>query len=198
VFAIEALALVDHFNFLDRTATGPKAKRKMKPEADMQQAVVSAGWFLSTSDEWVRKFFDRTDLHFVDRELFSRLRLPFPVTGLRCGNRSLIDAGYQRDLMGVRHRHCPLARLTSFPMLDLACLLNIGNRQVARVRKGNRSICGNHVGDLEERRDGREDEPCAEQLSPPGHPVIGIVISHMSGNVRDWRSWQMQVINCVI
>jgi hypothetical protein len=71
VFAIEALALVDHFNFLDRTATGPKAKRTMKPEADMQQAAVSAGWFLSTSDEWVRKFFDRTDLHFVDRELFA-------------------------------------------------------------------------------------------------------------------------------
>jgi phosphatidylserine/phosphatidylglycerophosphate/cardiolipin synthase-like enzyme len=72
VFAIEALALVDHFNFLDRTATGPQAKRTMKPEADMQQAAVSAGWFLSTSDEWVRKFFDRTDLHFVDRELFAR------------------------------------------------------------------------------------------------------------------------------
>jgi phosphatidylserine/phosphatidylglycerophosphate/cardiolipin synthase-like enzyme len=70
-FAIEALALVDHFNFLDRAAAGPKAKKKTKPSADKQQAALSAGWFLSTSDAWVKKYFDRSDLHFVDRELFA-------------------------------------------------------------------------------------------------------------------------------
>lgn len=69
VFAIEALALVDHFDFLDRTAAGPKAKGK-KPAAVKQQAAVSAGWFLSTSDGWAHKYFDSADLHCVDRELF--------------------------------------------------------------------------------------------------------------------------------
>jgi len=33
-FAIEALALVDHFNFLDRAAAGPKAKKKTKPKTN--------------------------------------------------------------------------------------------------------------------------------------------------------------------
>jgi hypothetical protein len=70
-FAIEALALVDHFNFLDRAAAGPKAKQRTKPSADKQQAALSAGWFLSTSDAWAKKYFDRSDLHFVDRELFA-------------------------------------------------------------------------------------------------------------------------------
>jgi hypothetical protein len=70
-FAIEALALVDHFNFLDRAAAGPKAKKKTKPSADKQQAALSAGWFLSTNDAWAKKYFDRSDLHFVDRELFA-------------------------------------------------------------------------------------------------------------------------------
>jgi len=70
-FAIEALALVDHFNFLDRAVAGPKAKKKTKPSADKQQAALSAGWFLSTNDAWAKKYFDRSDLHFVDRELFA-------------------------------------------------------------------------------------------------------------------------------
>ena len=71
MFTIEALALVDHFNFLDRAAAGPKAKMTKKPSADKQHAAVSAGWFLSTSDAWAKKYFDRSDLHFVDRELFA-------------------------------------------------------------------------------------------------------------------------------
>jgi len=66
VFAIEALMLVDHFNFLDRVAE-PKAK---KP-ASKQEAAVMAGWFLSTSDRWMGKYFDPADLHFVDRKLFA-------------------------------------------------------------------------------------------------------------------------------
>jgi phosphatidylserine/phosphatidylglycerophosphate/cardiolipin synthase-like enzyme len=69
-FAIEALALVDHFQFLDRTARGPKPKTKA-PAASKQQAAVSAGWFLSTSEKWVEPYFDPNDLHYVDRRLFA-------------------------------------------------------------------------------------------------------------------------------
>lgn len=72
VFAIEALGLVDHFNFLDGTAKGPKAKGAARPSALKQQAAVSAGWFLGTTDAWAHKFFDPHDLHFKDRELFAR------------------------------------------------------------------------------------------------------------------------------
>ena len=69
VFAIEALALVDHFDFLDRAATGAKT-RGAKPAALKQPAAVAAGWFLGTNDKWAAKFFDPNDLHAVDRELF--------------------------------------------------------------------------------------------------------------------------------
>ncbi len=70
-FALEAIALVDHFNFLDRVAKGPKAKKGMKPTASTQQAAASAGWFLSTTDKWTRPYFDPKDLHSVDRQLFA-------------------------------------------------------------------------------------------------------------------------------
>jgi hypothetical protein len=70
VFAIEALGLVDHFNFLDSTAKAPNASG-VKPTAAKQQAAVSAGWFLGTDDTWAHKFFDPHDLHFKDRELFA-------------------------------------------------------------------------------------------------------------------------------
>jgi len=71
VFAIEALTLVDHFDFLDRTAKGkPDAKRKA-PSALKLQAAVSAGWFLATNDAWAQKYFDTNDLHSVDRQLFA-------------------------------------------------------------------------------------------------------------------------------
>ena len=74
VFAIEGLALVDHFDFLDRSSKGPKAKGDPKtkaPPASKQHAADSAGWFLSTSDGWTKKFFDPNDLHSVDRQLFA-------------------------------------------------------------------------------------------------------------------------------
>ncbi|MBV9859090.1 MAG: hypothetical protein JO038_03145 [Alphaproteobacteria bacterium] len=74
VFSIEAVALVDHFNFLDSTAQGPKGDKaalKQAAPAVKQQAAVSAGWFLGTSDAWSHKYFDPHDLHFVDRELFA-------------------------------------------------------------------------------------------------------------------------------
>jgi PLD-like domain len=69
VFAIEALTLVDHFNFLGHTATkGTGAP----PPADQQQAARDAGMFLHADGDWVHKYFDRTDMHCKDRELFAR------------------------------------------------------------------------------------------------------------------------------
>ncbi|MDR3636038.1 MAG: phospholipase D-like domain-containing protein [Isosphaeraceae bacterium] len=71
VFAIEALALVDHFEFLDRSATTkPKAPKRAPKFASKQQLAVSAGWFLSTTDQWAAPYFNPGDLHCVDRELF--------------------------------------------------------------------------------------------------------------------------------
>jgi phosphatidylserine/phosphatidylglycerophosphate/cardiolipin synthase-like enzyme len=69
-FALEALALVDHFNFLDRVAKGPKARKGTTPRASKHQDAVSAGWFLSTNDKWTVPYFDPKDLHSVDRQLF--------------------------------------------------------------------------------------------------------------------------------
>ena len=72
-FAIEAVALVDHFQFLDRFAQpkGPK-KGPTPPPAQPQQAAQSNDWFLSTTDRWTRKFYDPNDLHCMDRQLFAR------------------------------------------------------------------------------------------------------------------------------
>jgi len=71
VFAIEALALVDHFEFLDRSATTKAGDPKRPPKfASKQQLAVSAQWFLSTTDQWAAPYFDPGDLHYVDRELF--------------------------------------------------------------------------------------------------------------------------------
>src|SRR5258705_16365 len=73
-FVIETLGLVDHYNFLDNLATKTKAKGKAAvapmATADKQAAAAAAGWFLSTTDGWSDKYFNPTDLHFVDRRLF--------------------------------------------------------------------------------------------------------------------------------
>jgi PLD-like domain len=68
-FTIEALELVDHYNFLDSLAKSPKAAPGTPP-ADKQQASAAAGWFLGTTDQWTEKYFDPNDLHSVDRQLF--------------------------------------------------------------------------------------------------------------------------------
>lgn len=70
VFAIEALALVDHFDFLDRSAASAKAAPADVLSASRQQQAADAGWFLSTTDRWARPYYDSNDLHCVDRELF--------------------------------------------------------------------------------------------------------------------------------
>ncbi|MBV8370505.1 MAG: hypothetical protein JO036_16470 [Candidatus Eremiobacteraeota bacterium] len=69
VFAIEALGLVDHFNFLDayaRKKGGPK-----RPVADKRQAARDAHWYLDTNDKWVASYYDKNDLHNADRLLFA-------------------------------------------------------------------------------------------------------------------------------
>ena len=71
VFAIEALALVDHFDFLDRSSTVAKKAPEKVIKASKQQQAVDAGWFLSTNDDWVTKYYDANDLRFVDRTLFA-------------------------------------------------------------------------------------------------------------------------------
>jgi len=73
VFAIEAVGLVDHFNFLDRCATrkpGDRGAAARTPPATKRQAAVRAGWFLSTRDRWAAPYFDPRDLRCVDRVLF--------------------------------------------------------------------------------------------------------------------------------
>lgn len=78
VFAIEALSLVDHFNFLDKYATGGKGStasqkrgaKPKKPSASPKDAAVSAGWFVSTDDQWTKPYFDPQDLKCADRILF--------------------------------------------------------------------------------------------------------------------------------
>jgi hypothetical protein len=70
VFALEALALVDHFDFLDRSSTKAKVAPANIKAASKQQQAVNAGWFLSTTDRWVAPYYDPGDLHNVDRLLF--------------------------------------------------------------------------------------------------------------------------------
>ena len=67
VFALEALALVDHFHFLNKASSGVKKT----PDASKQKMAVSAGWFLGTTDTWVEPYYDPDDLRSVDRRLFA-------------------------------------------------------------------------------------------------------------------------------
>ena len=71
VFAIEALTLVDHFDFLDRSAAKAKAKPEQIKNASKQEQAKAAGWFLSTNDRWTVPYFDTNDLRSVDRQLFA-------------------------------------------------------------------------------------------------------------------------------
>ncbi len=72
-FAIEALALVDHFNFLDKyqnKAKAVKGRKPRKPPTSQKQAATDAKWFLATTDAWTKPYFDPRDIHCADRELF--------------------------------------------------------------------------------------------------------------------------------
>jgi hypothetical protein len=69
VFAIEALVLVDHFHFLDK-AQSPSDKKTQTPPASKKQAALDAHWYLGTDSKWIEPYFDKGDLHYVDRMLF--------------------------------------------------------------------------------------------------------------------------------
>jgi hypothetical protein len=71
VFAIEAITLVDHFEFLDRMDQGTPPKDK-PPPASKQAGAERAGWHLGTTNRWAEKYFDPADLHMADRILFGR------------------------------------------------------------------------------------------------------------------------------
>lgn len=68
-FTIEAVLLVDHFQFLDGVgrAQGPKLGDSTTPDP---RGAASAHWFLSTDDGWTRPYFDAGDLRARDRALF--------------------------------------------------------------------------------------------------------------------------------
>ncbi|MRW89103.1 hypothetical protein GJ699_03805 [Duganella sp. FT80W] len=72
VFAIEALGLVDHFQFMDRmTKKSDAAKPLDKLPANKQKAAKQVGWFLSTTDVWTKPYFKEDDFRARDRKLFS-------------------------------------------------------------------------------------------------------------------------------
>lgn len=71
VFAIEALQLVDHFQFLDRMAKRGAEKGTLdKIPAAKESAAKAFRWFLQTTDRWAAAYYDPDDLHARDRELF--------------------------------------------------------------------------------------------------------------------------------
>jgi hypothetical protein len=82
VFAIEALALVDHFDFRDSHGPGathtaqapkaPKGKGKTAAQHDAAKTAASAPAPLNlyTNDSWAQRYFDPNDLHSEDRQLF--------------------------------------------------------------------------------------------------------------------------------
>lgn len=103
VFAIEALLLVDHYNFLDRYAsskTRGKAKAASKPRVAKdpqikQAAAQQAGMFLYTDDAWSLRYFQRGDLHFLEREIFAKLAAAI-ARGPRVARKEVHDRGSRR------------------------------------------------------------------------------------------------------
>jgi phosphatidylserine/phosphatidylglycerophosphate/cardiolipin synthase-like enzyme len=57
-FAIEALGLVDHFNFLDAQSSPTTAAK-------------STTFFLGVTDKWTKPYFDKNDLRMAERELLA-------------------------------------------------------------------------------------------------------------------------------
>jgi len=57
-FAIEAIGLVDHFNFLDAQSSPTTASR-------------STTFFLGVTDAWTKPYFDKNDLRMAERELLA-------------------------------------------------------------------------------------------------------------------------------
>lgn len=72
-FAIEALALVDHFDFLDRfrVASGKDKTKPVAPPAEKSKAANAGGYHLDGKPDWVAKYYTDGDLHMMDRQLFA-------------------------------------------------------------------------------------------------------------------------------
>lgn len=71
-FAIEALLLIDHYNFLDRLSAKTTSSRARNAASDTRAAAKSAAWFLGTTDAWAHPYFASGSTRARDRELFSR------------------------------------------------------------------------------------------------------------------------------
>jgi phosphatidylserine/phosphatidylglycerophosphate/cardiolipin synthase-like enzyme len=77
VFAIEALGLVDHFDFRNahaagknNAATAPKAPKGGTKKKPAPHAGTSKPFQLYDNDSWAERYFDQNDLYYADRELF--------------------------------------------------------------------------------------------------------------------------------
>jgi hypothetical protein len=70
VFAIEALLLVDHFDFLGRHREKAKAPKNAAPPPTKADAAATAGWWLSTTGKWAEPYYAQDDLRSVDRVVF--------------------------------------------------------------------------------------------------------------------------------
>jgi len=75
VFALEAIALVDHFDFRNasaapKTATATTAVKGGDNTPDPKAAIDTAPLNLFGNDTWAKRYFDTSDLHCMDRELF--------------------------------------------------------------------------------------------------------------------------------
>ena len=78
-FAIEALLLVDHYDFLDRLAEKPKPAKAVAGtdatplvgRADKRAAAKAAHWYLGTTDAWTKPYFTAGSMHARDRGLFA-------------------------------------------------------------------------------------------------------------------------------
>jgi hypothetical protein len=74
VFAIEALSLVDHFNFLNNVQEKAAASNTTVPlEASKVDAAAQAKWHLGVTDTWAKKYFDPASLYQLDRQLFAAI-----------------------------------------------------------------------------------------------------------------------------
>jgi hypothetical protein len=71
VFAIEALALVDHFHF----------RNKHSKLTDTSKPAATKPLMLSPDDDWTDRYYDEKDLHFIERNLFIGEKVEEPALG---------------------------------------------------------------------------------------------------------------------
>ena len=69
-FAIEAVLLIDHYNFLDRLSDKKPGSRTMRSAGDNRSAARQAAWFLGTTDAWTKPYFVAGSTRARDRQLF--------------------------------------------------------------------------------------------------------------------------------